>query len=120
MSSKFHNKKVKYDGFIFDSQKECDRYIYLKQLQRQGAISSLTLQKKFKLTDSVYADKYGNIVPKGKGKCVLKASYYYCDFFYYNSYGDAIVEDVKGYKTDLYQLKKKVIADKYGILIKEI
>ena len=108
--SKYHNRKVKYDGWTFDSQKECDRYIYLKQLQRRGVISSLTLQKKFPLVKPYRIGK----------KTILHGVNYYCDFFYYDKDGNAVVEDVKGIKTDVYIIKKKLMAEKYGILIKEI
>jgi hypothetical protein len=120
--NKYNNNRVICDGHVFDSEKERDRYIVLRQKQRKGEISSLQLQKEFVLTETIYVDAFGRVVgKKTKGrKLYAKRSKYICDFFYYNSYGDPVAEDVKGYKTDLYQLKKKVIADKYGILIKEI
>ena len=120
--NKYNNNRVICDGHVFDSEKERDRYIVLRQMQRKGEIFSLQLQKEFVLTETIYIDDFGRVVSeKTKGrKLYAKRSKYICDFFYYNSYGDQVAEDVKGYKTDLYQLKKKVIADKYGILIKEI
>ena len=122
MGSKYHNNKVKRDGYTFDSQKEYERYLYLKQLQRQGVISSLTVHKKFQLTPTIYVDREGRKVSKWvkDKKLWEKESSYYCDFFYYDKDGRPVVEDVKGFKTDLYKLKKKIMADKHGILIKEI
>lgn len=32
--NKYNNKKVEYDGHVFDSQKECTRYKQLKLLER--------------------------------------------------------------------------------------
>lgn len=120
--NKYNNNRVVFDGHVFDSEKERDRYIVLKQKQRRGEIFSLQLQKKFVLTDAIYVDERGIIVDrhtKGR-KLYAKKSEYKCDFFYYTKNGDPVIEDVKGYKTDLYQLKKKVMADKYGIVIKEL
>lgn len=34
--------------------------------------------------------------------------------------GEEVVEDAKGVKTAVYQLKKKLMADRYGILIQEV
>lgn len=51
----------------------------------------------------------------------LRGSYYKADFVYLDiATGKTVVEDAKGLKTDVYQLKKKLMADKYGILIREV
>lgn len=34
--------------------------------------------------------------------------------------GEEVVEDAKGAKTAVYHLKKKLMADRYGILIQEV
>ena len=41
--SKYHNKKVIYNGITFDSIKEKNRYIELKLLERAGLIKNLKL-----------------------------------------------------------------------------
>lgn len=120
--NKYNNHKVECDGHLFDSEKERDRYIVLKQKQRRGEIFSLTLQKKFLLTEAIFVDDKGRIVDrytKGR-KLYAKKSEYTCDFFYYTKNGNPVIEDVKGYKTDLYNLKKKVLAQFYGMIVKEI
>lgn len=40
-SNKYHNTKVIYNGIKFDSKKERDRYIELKQLEKTGIIKEL-------------------------------------------------------------------------------
>ncbi len=107
---KYRNEKVKYDGHTFDSQKECQRYIDLKLLQRVGEIRDLRLQYKFILQDGY--------VFQGKK---IQAITYIADFVYWDvGKGCMIVEDVKGFKTDIYKLKKKLFEYRYGIPIQEI
>lgn len=120
--NKYNNNRVVCDGHIFDSEKERDRYIVLMQKQRRGEIFSLQLQKKFLLTDAIFVDDRDRFVDrytKGR-KLYAKKSEYTCDFFYYLKNGTPVVEDVKGMRTDLYMLKKKVLAYFYGIIVKEI
>ena len=50
--NKYHNKKVEYDGIKFDSVKEKNRYIGLKQLERLGVIQNLQRQVKYELQPS--------------------------------------------------------------------
>lgn len=103
---KYHNTKVIYNGIKFDSKKERDRYIQLKQLHSLGQIESLELQPKFLLLDTVhYKDK---TYPK---------TYYKADFKYFdNQKGKYIIEDVKSpitAKDKVYRLKIKMLLTKY-------
>lgn len=104
--SKYRNKKVILDGIKFDSIKEAKRYNQLKLLQRANVISDLKMQVPFILIDK---SKYGRDIK------------YIADFTYLES-GKLIVEDVKSpvSKTPLYKLKKRLIAERYGIEIKEV
>ena len=104
--NKYHNNKVIYNGIKFDSKKERDRYIQLKQLHSWGKIESLELQPKFLLLDTIhYKDK---TYPK---------TYYKADFKYFdNEKGKYIVEDVKSpitAKDKVYRLKIKMLLTKY-------
>ena len=104
--NKYHNRKTEMDGILFDSVKESKRYTELKLLERAGKIRDLERQKKFE------------ICAKSKGR---KALYYIADFVYWDNVGNQIiVEDVKGYKTPVYNLKKRLVYEKYGIEIKEV
>lgn len=100
---KFGNKKTLYDGIMFDSKKEAARYAELKLLERAEQIHSLELQTKFP------------IEIKGK-KCFT----YKTDFTYITVKGDFVIEDVKGFLTPMYKLKKKCVEAYYGIKIKEV
>lgn len=109
--NKYKNKKIVIDGIKFDSQKEGKRYLQLKLLKRAGEIKDLELQKEFILQPSF---KKNN---KSYRKITYKADFCYFD----NRKGKYIVEDVKGFKTEVYRLKKKVFEYKYeDYEIKEI
>lgn len=108
---KFNNRKTVVDGISFDSKLESKRYIELKELEKRGLIKDLELQKCFEL------------IPKFKkdGKTYRKACYY-CDFCYFDTReSKIIVEDVKGVRTDVFKLKKKLFEYVYPeFTIKEI
>lgn len=110
--NKYFNKKVIVDGIKFDSKKEAKRYTELKLLKKAGLIKELELQKKFEIQP-----KYTN----NKGEHI-RAITYKTDFFYYdNKKEQYIVEDTKGYRTDVYKLKKKLFEFKYpDLTIEEI
>lgn len=106
--SKYGAKKVQVDGITFDSKKEASRYQVLKLMEQAGAIQNLELQKRFELIPSFKVD----------GK-TIRGITYKADFCYYEN-GQYIVEDVKGYRTEVYKLKAKLFAYRYGFQIKEI
>ena len=107
--SKYHNKKVEYDGHTFDSVKEKAYYIKLKLMEKADEIFDLELQKEFILIETF----------KLNDKTYKKMSYY-ADFVYLDKNNNVHVIDVKGYKTKEYLLKKKLMAWKYGIEIEEV
>ena len=108
-SSKYHAVKTDVDGITFDSKKEAARYEYLKTLERAGVISDLKLQPRYLLQEPFVCD----------GKKERKIEYV-ADFEYHQD-GEIIVEDVKGKKTDVYLLKRKLFLYRYkGVRFKEI
>ena len=109
--SKYGNKKCRIDGYTFDSLKEGHRYAELKILLREGKIRSLELQKEYELVPS-YIDAV-----TGKR---IRPVYYKADFVYYDVEQDkTVIEDVKGYRTEGYKIKKKIMGSK-GLYITEI
>lgn len=110
--SKYHNKKVIYNGITFDSIKEKNRYIELKLLEKAGLIKDLKLQYEFELQP-----KYVN----NKGEHIRNIKYK-ADFFYYDNQRKIyIIEDTKGFKTDVYKLKKKILEYVYpNLTIEEL
>ena len=109
--SKYNSRKTVIDGITFDSKKEAKRYIELKNKQEEGEISDLRLQVPFELVPSFTIEIDGK---KRKRRNIR----YIADFVYYED-GQKVVEDVKGRKTDIYKLKKKLFEYKYNVTIKE-
>lgn len=107
--SKYHAKKTCVDGITFDSKREADRYLVLKSMEEDGAIEDLRRQVRYELIPAFDVD--------GKHH---RAVFYIADFTYTDrETGEEIVEDVKGMRTDVYRLKSKLFARRYGKVIKE-
>lgn len=110
MNNKYKNNKVEYDGIIFDSKKEAQRYAELKLLERVGKIKNLKRQVPFTLIPKILDQN---------GKVIQRACKYYADFVYQLN-GKLVVEDVKGVRTQVYKIKKKLMLYQHNIIIKEI
>jgi len=102
--SKYRNQKTVVDGITFDSKKEAARYGELKLMQKAGLITGLGFQPLFGLhVNDILICKYRG------------------DFEYTNrETSQRIIEDVKGIKTPVYRLKKKLMKAIHGIEIQEI
>lgn len=102
--SKYNAVASVVDGIRFDSKAEARRYVELKGLARAGVITSLELQPRFLLQDGF----------EYQGKRERKIEYV-ADFRYYDVERKVtVVEDVKGVKTDVYKLKRKLFLARYG------
>ena len=107
---KYNAKRVEFEGFRFDSKKEAKRYQELRILEKAGKIKDLKLQPVFILQEGFYY----------QGKAIRQITYR-ADFEYVDENGNRVVEDVKGFKTDVYKLKKKLFLKKYpDIVFREI
>ncbi|NCC71585.1 DUF1064 domain-containing protein [bacterium] len=105
---KYNNKKVIIDNIKFDSKKEANRYLELKFLLKYKKIKNLELQKVFLLQKS-FKDN------EGKTQRAIK---YIADFQYIDvGSKKVIVEDVKGMKTEVYKIKKKLLLYKFPKII---
>ena len=100
--SKYRNKRVTLDGYIFDSQAEARRYGELKLLHQAGEIHKLVVHPRYTLLDpfAVKGIKYRGIV-------------YEADFEFVED-GKTVVVDVKGMKTQVFRLKEKLFLNRYG------
>lgn len=92
----------------FDSRKEAARYGELLLLQRAGKISNLQRQVRFQLIPAQYKD----------GKCIFRSVTYIADFVYEKD-GEKVVEDVKGFRTPEYIIKRKLMYQIFGIYVME-
>ena len=100
--SKYRAIRTEVDGIMFASKKEAMRYKELKFLLQEERISDLVLQPKYPIE-----------------VCGKKICTYIADFMY-NEDGKQVVEDVKGVKTSVYRIKKKLTEAIYNITIKEV
>lgn len=105
--SKYHAKKTVVDGIEFDSAKEAKRFTKLRDMEKAGEIDGLRLQVPFEILPSFECDgvKY-------------RGMKYIADFVYFRD-GKQVVEDCKGFKTQEYRLKKKLMAYMNHINIEE-
>lgn len=107
--SKYHAKKTTVDDIIFDSKREADRYLVLKGMEEDGVIEDLRRQVRYELVPAFDVD--------GRH---YRPVFYVADFVYMDKEaGKEVVEDVKGMRTDVYRLKSKLFARRYGISVKE-
>ena len=108
--TKYHAKKVRLDGYTFDSIMEADRYCALKLLEKAKVISMLEIHPAFILQEPfTYEGKWERAIT------------YEADFRYMEG-GRLVVEDVKGMKTDVYKIKRKMFLKRYGdeVVFKEV
>lgn len=96
--NKYQNRKTELDGVTYDSKKEAKRAAELNLMLKSGEIVTLARQVRFRLTKGIE---------------------YVADFVYTTEDGAQIIEDVKGMKTDVYKLKKKLMKELRGIEILE-
>ena len=104
--SKFGNERTTYDGIRFASKREAARYLGLKAAEATGKIRDLELQPEFRL--------------EVNGKLVCK---YRADFSYWvpSLHGwSRVIEDVKGFRTKEYRLKKALMLAVLGIDVREV
>ena len=107
--NKYRNEPKIVDGISFASKAEARRYTELKAAENLGAISGLMLQHTYILLPS----------QRGKSGKYYPAIKYIADFVYTQD-GEIVVEDVKGFRTPLYMIKKKLMLYFYHIEIQEV
>lgn len=106
--SKYSSAKTDVDGITFDSKKEAEFYAELKLRERAGEISHLRLQPRYLLQEAF----------KHEGKQYREMEYV-ADFEYVED-GITVVVDVKGFRTAVYMIKRKLFLYRYGDKVKFI
>lgn len=99
--NKYHAKPT--NGYA--SKKEAKRAYELRMMERAGLISNLREQVEFEL------------LPKQDGE---RAVNYIADFTYFDKDDRLHVEDVKGVRTPVYILKRKLMLFIHNIKIEEV
>lgn len=98
--AKYRNKKTEIGVVKFDSKAEAYRFVALKRMEEAGLIANLRRQVSFELAPAV------KIPGKGRMSPPLR---YFADFVYEQD-GKQIIEDVKGCLTDIYKVKRHLMA----------
>lgn len=122
--SKYKNKTFEADNYKWDSKREYNRWLYLKDAESKGLITDLQRQVTFELLPAVTEEYVEHLKTKDKIKTrvLQRAVSYTCDFAYYKN-GEYIVSDVKISPRLLpkeYILKKKMLFALKGIRITEV
>ena len=97
-ASKYRSTRVKVDGIGFHSKKEAARFSQLLLQVKAGNVVRFHRQVVFDLPGP---------------------SQYRCDFLIFFADDRVVYEDVKGFKTAEYVLKKKMVKALYGVDILE-
>jgi hypothetical protein len=106
--TKYHNRRITLDGYVFDSIAESKRYFELCVLQHHSEIHDLRVHPSYLLQPGfkVGVKPYQPIT-------------YVLDFSYME--GDQLVcEDVKGFATPEFRLKEKLFRFKYPAIVLRI
>ena len=108
--SKYNNRKITYQGLTFDSKKEFEYYLILKDKEKRGLVFNIKRQVPLEIQPA-FTDKTGV-----KHRAII----YKADFVYTDRLtGTERYIDVKGFKTEVYKIKKKLLAYK-NIIIEEV
>lgn len=108
MTAKYRNRPCTVGAEKYRSQRERDRHQELVLLQRAGHIAGLTREVPFVLADAVTI--------QGRKRPALR---YVADYVYCTADGQQVVEDCKGMRTPVYNLKRHLMKAVHGIEIKE-
>lgn len=108
-------KKSKYNSTKcngYDSIGESNRAVVLRLKEKQGIISDLKEQVTFTLIPSQYVIGFN-----GNQICARRAMKYKCDFTYVEN-GVFIVEDFKGFISEKFKQKMRLMKRIFGIDIR--
>lgn len=100
MASKYNNRRMAVDGYIFASKDEAKYYELLKERKAKGLIINFELQPRYILQGA--APEVG-----------IRKIEYVGDFLIYHLNGSEEVIDIKGMATEGALLKRKMLLYKY-------
>jgi len=110
--TKYRAQPTEVDGHRFASKREAARYQELRLLERAGKIVNLELQPRFECRVN------------GIKVCTYVADFAFVDLERAAGGGEAsprVIEDVKGVRTPVYRMKKKLVEALYpGVVIEEV
>ncbi len=100
--AKHNNRKVAAGGFVFDSIAEYHRYQSLRLEEQAGLITGLVVHPSYEL-QAAFTDRTGK---KHRAICYEPDLSYFAD-------DKLVVEEVKGYMTQVASLKIKLFLNRY-------
>lgn len=100
---KYRNQKCELNGDKYRSKREMRRHQLLLQMQTSGLISGLRREVPYVLAPAVRIDR--------RLKPALR---FYADFCY-EADGETVVEDCKGVRTQVFNVKRHLMATVHGI-----
>ena len=104
MGTNFRHANKRTNGYA--SKAEYNHAINLHALQKAGEIKDLKEQVSYEL------------IPKDE---LGRAIRYVADFAYWDiRRGKHVVQDVKGFRTDVYKLKRRLMWKVHGIIVEEV
>lgn len=118
---KFNNRKMSTPDGEFDSKGEWQRWIFLKEAEKNGRISDLRRQVKYTLIPTQY--KAVEVKLKTKTKVVQRVAEHEISYkadFVYEKDGETVVEDYKGYPNDRWPYVKKMMLFFHGAAVREV
>ena len=114
---RYNHTTVEADGLKFDSKKEHQRYVFLKDAEDNGLITDLRTQVKFELIPAVTEEYVEHLKTKDKIKTrTLQLAITWTADFVYLKDGEEVIEDVKPSKfllSDRFVIKEKLFFWKY-------
>lgn len=105
---KYNARGERVDGRWFDSAAEAERYRQLKRMEQAGLVERIECQVRFPL------------VVNGTPIAAYLADFRYAVLDPHGRAVKVVVEDVKGMVTDVYALKRKLMAALYPVMLVEI
>ena len=101
MVNKYNSRRITIDNYTFDSIRESERYGELKLMEKAGEICNFEVHPEIELQPS--------FTYRGNG---IRAIKYEADFSYVEN-GVQIFEDLKGFETQLFRAKWKMLLYKF-------
>lgn len=122
--TKYHNVRTKLGNINFDSIRERDRYLILKDAERKGIIEQLNVHVRYELIPAVKEKVKIQLKTKEKEveRTIQLPISYIADFQYVKN-GELIVEDVKVEPKVIpkeFTLKEKLMFWRYRIRIRRV
>ena len=100
ITPKYRNKKVRFNGMVFDSQHEFDRWRERKLQEISGDIRAVVRQVSFALPGCKRRIRIDHMIVENDGRIVF--------------------EDAKGFPTPTWELKRDQVRDAFGIEISTV